>query len=62
MLKIVEVRMNEEKLKQKIPAKYWYLLEDEDFCADLKFLLNKKPSRMAIFCYLDNWDYFKNNL
>ena len=54
--------MNEEKLKQIIPAKYWYLLEDEDFCADLKFLLNKKPSRMAIFCYLDNWDYLKNNL
>ena len=54
--------MNEEKLKQIIPAKYWYLLEDKDFCLDLQFLLHKNPSEIAIQCYLQNWDYLKNNL
>jgi len=54
--------MNKEKLKQKIPAKYWYLLEDEDFCADLQFLLHKKISEKALLAFLANWNYFKNNL
>jgi hypothetical protein len=51
--------MNKQNLKKRIPPKYWYLLEDEQFCLDLQFLFIKNPSEMAIQCYLENWDYLK---